>query len=119
MHKQGKHHDKREDTAATGSIQEQNEGCVEMLMDNGVFLLVLLGVIGLVLVKVCIRSKKCATRRGCRTINNSRQPINVDAPHVQNSGNDPIEETIRYHEAQIFKLRNDPYNNMPAYLPNQ
>lgn len=118
MHKRGRHHDKREEVATAGLMEEQDKGCFEMMMDSGIFLLVLLGVIGLVLVKVCIRSKNCGVRGACR-INNSRQPINMHVHHVQNSGNDPIEETIRYHQAQILQLRNAPYSNMPAYMPNQ
>lgn len=91
-----------------------------MLMDNGVLLLVVLGVIGLVLVKVCIKSSKCGTRRACRSLNPTRQVINMTLPQPQNTGIDAIEETIRYHEAQILKLRNSSYNNMqPVYMPYQ
>lgn len=46
-------------------------------MDNGAFLLVFLGVIGLVLVKVCIKSSKCETRRARLSINSTRQTINI------------------------------------------
>lgn len=87
-----------------------------MLMDNGTLLLVVVGVIGLVLVKVCIKSRKCDNRRVCRPINPVRQVINM-APQVQNTGIDAIEETIRYHEAQIMKLRNSAYYMQPEYMP--
>jgi hypothetical protein len=89
-----------------------------MLMSNGTLLLVVMAIVGLALLKVCIKNGKCNTKRVCRPINLVRQVINM-APQVQNTGIDAIEETIRYHEAQIIKLRNGPYNMQPAYMPYQ
>lgn len=75
-----------------------------MIMENQITALIVLAVIGLLIMKTCTRKNKCATRRAVRIRQQARQMNFV--PAVPSSEGQAIDESIRYHEAEIMKLRN-------------